>query len=281
MMLNAIQDYVTYLREVRQISYNTEISYERDLKKAAEFFEGQGIERPEDVTITALNSYLLSMERERLSPATVSRNIASMRSFFQYLQRKHIISEDPSETLRPPKVEKKKKEILSIEEVKKLLDQTNLNTDKGMRDRTMMSMLYCTGIRISEMIHLKVGNVNLSMGYVRCTEGRKERMLPVDVDMCRLLETYMGDPRTRLLKGQESEYLFSNCSGTPMSRQGFWKVMRNYADLAGIDKEITPHIMHNSFEEHMLRNDGDIHKLQIMLGHADGDLQETSMRLYS
>lgn len=129
MMLNAIQDYVTYLREVRQISYNTEISYERDLRKAAEYFDGQGILRPEDVTVTALNSYLLALERENMAPATVSRNIASMRSFFQYLQRNHVIEEDPSESLRPPKVEKKKTELLTIDEVRRLLQETNPSTD--------------------------------------------------------------------------------------------------------------------------------------------------------
>lgn len=280
-MLNAIQDYVTYLREVRQISYNTEISYERDLRKAAEYFDGQGILRPEDVTVTALNSYLLALERENMAPATVSRNIASMRSFFQYLQRNHVIEEDPSESLRPPKVEKKKTELLTIDEVRRLLQETNPSTDKGMRDRVMISMLYCTGIRISEMIHLKVGNVNLSMGYIRCTDGRKERMLPVDVDMCRLLELYMGEPRTRMLKGQNSEYLFCNCSGTPMSRQGFWKVIKSYADMAGIDKDVTPRIMHDSFEAHMIRNDGDVHQIHQQLGHMEMVPQSASSMQYS
>ena len=268
-MVNAIQEYIDYLHNVRKTSFNTEISYRRDLDKAADFFAGQGITDITRVTETNLNSYLLFLERAGMSPATVSRNIASLRSFFQYLLRKQVIAEDPSERLRPPKVEKKAPEILTAEEIRLLLKQPNEHTNKGVRDRAMLQMLCATGIRVSELVHCRVQDVNLDLGYVTCAENGRERMIPLNPETRQILAVYMESAREPLLKGNESEYLFSNCSGTRMTRQGFWKILKGYAADAGIEKDITPHTLRHSFAMHMLQNGMDIRSVQKMMGHAD------------
>ena len=278
-MINAIQEYISYLHDIRKISYNTEISYERDLKKAADYFASQEIGDLTQVTETNLNSYLLFLERDHMSPATVSRNIASLRSFYQYMLHEKKIDRDPSERLKPPKVEKKAPQILTREEGVKLLNQPNLNTDKGLRDRAMICLIYATGIRVSELVHLRVVDVNLLKGYLTCAENGRERVIPMDEMTQEAVEAYMTNARERLLKGHDSEYLFTNCSGTSMSRQGFWKVLKGYAAEAGITKDITPHTMRHSFAAHMLQQGADIRSVQQMLGHADVTTTQIYMQL--
>lgn len=268
-MINAIQEYITYLHDIRKTSYNTEISYQRDLNKAAEYFAGQKVGDLTKVTATNLNSYLLYLEKSRMSPATISRNIASLHSFFQYLVQEKRIETDPSVGLKPPKVEKKAPEILTEQEAEDLLRQPNVKTDKGLRDRAMLYMLYTTGIRVSELVHLKADDVNLKKGYVTCSEGGRTRVIPLLPQTRKALEEYMTSARKRLLRGADSEFLFSNCSGSPMSRQGFWKVLKGYASDAGISKDITPHTMRHSFAAHMLKQGTDLKSVQKMLGHAD------------
>ncbi|MEE1114536.1 MAG: tyrosine recombinase [Eubacterium sp.] len=278
-MVNAIQEYITYLHDVRKISYNTEISYKRDLNKAAEYFAEQEIDNLLEVTATNLNSYLLFLEKSNRSPATVSRNIASLRSFYQYLFRLHRIENDPTEQLRSPKVEKKAPEILTREEVLLLFSQPNENTDKGLRDRAMLRMLYATGLRVSELVHLKVGDVNREMGYVICSENGRERTIPMGDETRKAVEEYLESARGRMIRENRSEYLFCNCSGSPMSRQGFWKVLKGYAADAGIEKDITPHTLRHSFAAHMLREGADVKSVQRLLGHADISTTQMYMRL--
>ena len=268
-MINAIQEYISYLHDIRKISYNTEISYQRDLNKAAEYFAGQSVGDLTKVTATNLNSYLLYLEKSRMSPATVSRNIASLHSFFQYLVQEKRIDQDPSAGLKPPKVEKKTPEILTDAEAESILHQPNTGTDKGLRDRAMLYLLYSTGIRVSELVHLKAADVNLDKGYITCSENGRTRVIPLMPQTADALKEYLESARKRLLRGKESEYLFSNCSGSPMSRQGFWKVLKGYASDAGISKDITPHTMRHSFAAHMLQQGTDLRSVQKMLGHAD------------
>lgn len=278
-MINAIQEYITYLHNFRKTAHNTEISYERDLKKAEEYFEEQNVPDITKATETNLNSYLLYLERDHMSPATVSRNIASLRSFYQYLLRMHQIEEDPTVSLKCPKVEKKVPEILTEEEVQKLLAQPNLQTDKGLRDETMLLILYSTGIRVSELVNLKVTDLNLEIGYLTCRDNGKERSIPLNEETERMTRAYMKTARDRLLKGRESEYLFSNCSGGQMSRQGFWKILKSYTASAGITKDITPHTLRHSFAANMLRRGKDIRDLQKIMGHADIATTQMYMRL--
>ena len=268
-MINAIQDFITYLHDVKKTSYNTEISYQRDLKKAADYFAGQKVGDLTAATTTNLNSYLLYLEKSKMSPATVSRNIASLHSFYQFLLHEKKIGEDPSLGLKPPKVEKKAPEILTAGEAALLLNQPNLKTDKGLRDRAMLQLLYTTGIRVSELVHLKTEDVNLEMGHITCREGGRTRVIPLTAETRKILKNYLDSARDHLLRGKESEYLFSNCSGSQMSRQGFWKVLKGYAADAGIEKDITPHTMRHSFAAHMLQQGNDLRSVQKMLGHSD------------
>ncbi len=246
MMINAIQEYITYLHDVRRISYNTEVSYERDLRNAADYFAGMDITDMTAVSETDLQSYVLHLEQNRKSAATVSRSVASLRSFYQYLNQMHRIASDPSRNLKSPKVDRKAPEVLSAEEIRRLMEQPNSFTDKGIRDKAMLGLLYKSGIRVGELVHLKLGDVNLDKGYLICTENDKTRNIRIDSETGVLLADYMQGSRKRLLKGRESAYLFCNCAGTPLSRQGLWKVLKAYAADADLNKAITPHAVRSS-----------------------------------
>lgn len=268
-MDGTIENFVIYLHDVKKTSRNTEVSYERDLKKAAAYFRGQGIEDVSEISETNLNSYMLYLEREKFAPSTVSRSVAAMRMFFQYLVKEKRIEQDPSENLKPPRVERKAPEILSVEEVDLLLRQPDAGTAKGLRDRAMLELLYATGIRVSELVHLRNGDLHLQMGYINCCDEGKERTIPFGNAAKRALEAYLKDGKERLCPGGACEYLFTNCSGGVMSRQGFWKVLKGYVQTAGITKDITPHTLRHSFAAHLIENGADLRSVQEMLGHSD------------
>ena len=268
-MSDAIQSFIQYLHNTKKSSGNTEVSYERDLKKLDQFLREQGIDDVTQVTATNLNSYMLYMERRRFAPSTVSRSVASIRAFYQYLVKIKEISENPSESLHPPKVEKKMPEILTVEEVDLLLAQPKGNTPKGMRDRAMLELLYATGIRVSELIHLELSDVNLQLGFLTCRESGRERMVPFGSVAKKALQAYLTEARPGFVKEEDCPLLFTNCSGKVMSRQGFWKILKGYAGAAGIQADITPHTLRHSFAAHLLQNGADLKSLQEMLGHSD------------
>lgn len=269
-MENEIQNFISYLHNTKKTSGNTEVSYERDLKKMMRYFEGeQHITEVSRITETNLNSYMLYLENRHFAPSTVSRSVASMRAFFQYLTKERVIDKDPSEHLKPPKVEKKMPEVLTVREVDLLLAQPSQETPKGIRDKAMLELLYATGIRVSELIHLTWPDVNLSMGYITCRERDKERVIPFGSVARRALHHYLADARKVFVGNQETEVLFTNCSGKPMSRQGFWKILKGYAASAGIEKDITPHTLRHSFAAHLIQNGADVRSVQEMMGHSD------------
>lgn len=268
-MINAIQEFIQYLHSVKKMSHNTEISYERDLKKMAAWLKEQGIDSVNQVTATSLNSYMLYLERENLAAATVSRSVAALRAFFQYQVKENRIEEDPSSGLKPPKVEKKMPEVLTVEEVDLLLEQPDERTPKGIRDKAMLELLYATGIRVSELIHLNLSDVNMKMGYITCTEHEKDRIVPFGNTAKRALERYLKETRGILMGTHKEKVLFLNCLGGPMSRQGFWKVLKSYVKQAGITADITPHTLRHSFAIHLLQNGADLKSVQEMLGHSD------------
>lgn len=269
-MENEIQNFISYFHNTKKTSGNTEVSYERDLKKMMRYFEGeQHITEVSRITETNLNSYMLYLENRHFAPSTVSRSVASMRAFFQYLTRERVIDKDPSEHLKPPKVEKKMPEVLTVREVDLLLAQPSQETPKGIRDKAMLELLYATGIRVSELIHLTWPDVNLSMGYITCRERDKERVIPFGSVARRALHHYLADARKVFVGDQETEVLFTNCSGKPMSRQGFWKILKGYAASAGIEKDITPHTLRHSFAAHLIQNGADVRSVQEMMGHSD------------
>jgi len=268
-MINAIQEFIGYLHNTKKTSKNTEVSYERDLRKMMKYFETQGIEKVSEITVTNVNSYMLYLEREKFASSTVSRSVASMRAFFQYLVKAKVINDSPAEHLKPPKVEKKTPETLSVAQMDLLLKQPSKETPKGTRDRAMLELLYATGIRVSELITLELDNVNMQMGYITCTEIGKERIIPFGNVAKKALKNYLNNSREALLGIASCDTLFINCSGKPMSRQGFWKVLKGYAKDARITMDITPHTLRHSFATHLIQNGADLKSVQEMLGHAD------------
>ena len=264
-----IQEFIDYLHKTRGTSKNTEVSYERDLKKLEKYLTEGGFETAEQITSTVLNSYVLYMERKNFAASSISRSIASIRAFFQFLTQKYRWKENPAEKLKAPKIEKKLPDILSVEEVELLLKQPKENTAKGIRDRAMLELLYATGIRVSELISLKVKDINLKLGYLTCSSGERERVIPFGTTAKQAVEHYMEGARKILLGEQESDYLFLNCSGKSMSRQGFWKVLKGYAASAVIQQDITPHTLRHSFAAHLVQNGADLKSVQEMMGHSD------------
>ena len=268
-MTEDIKDFVVYLREVKRTSANTEMSYQRDLLQMASYLREKGITEVSKVTRTSLNSYILHLEKEGKATTTISRVLASMKAFFHYELSCGRIRRDPAELIKAPRVEKKLPTILTVEEVNCLLAQPGGEAPKEIRDKAMLELLYATGIRVSELIHLKLEDVNLNVGFITCRDGVKERTVPFGKVARQSLMDYMERARKVLLKGNESEWLFTNCSGKPMSRQGFWKIIKYYGEKAGIQADITPHTLRHSFAAHLLKSGADVHAVQAMLGHSD------------
>lgn len=264
-----MQRFVVYLEQEKNASNSTVMSYQRDLKKLFRFLGNKGVEDVQGITSTNLNSYILQMEKEGFSTSSVSRSIASIRAFCHYLLKSKTTSEDPSEVLKAPHVEKKTPEILTMEEVVLLMEQPDVQTAKGIRDKAMLELLYATGMRVSELISLKEEAVNMQMSYVICRDSGKERVIPFGKEASKALKKYFAESRSVLLKENDSEYLFTNCSGKPMSRQGFWKLIKRYASKAGITKDITPHTLRHSFGAHLVQNGADLKAVQEMMGHSD------------
>lgn len=268
-MEQEISKFILYLHDEKKTSENTEVSYQRDLRKLMHFLEQQNIFRAEGVTETNLNTYILVLEKQGMSAATVSRSIASMKAFYSYLLKQGKIEVNPAEGLKPPKVEKKVPGVLSISEMAALLESPDDRTPKGIRDRAMLELLYATGIRVTELISLKMSDLNMNMEYIVCRDREKERIIPFGREAKKALEKYLKSARQELLEQNVSEILFPNCSGTDMSRQGFWKLLKQYAKKAGIQMEITPHTLRHSFAVHLVDNGADLRVVQEMLGHSD------------
>ncbi len=264
-----INSFIAYLHNVKKMSENTELSYRRDLNKVIKYLNGQGITEIEKVTSTHLTGYVLDLEKNQFSAATISRNIASLKAFYHYLVREGIVSADVTDELHAPKIEKKIPEILSMDEVVRLLEQPSGDSAKEIRDKAMLELLYATGIRVTELITLKVTDVNLNMGYIICRDANKERIIPFGNEAKKALVRYLSGTREAMIADPASEYLFANCSGSGMSRQGFWKLIKYYAKKAGIVADITPHTLRHSFAAHLVENGADLRSVQEMLGHSD------------
>ena len=265
-----IQSFILYLHNVKKTSQNTELSYKRDLAKMQAYLEiAMDIHRIQDITTPALERYVHYLEKKQLKPATISRNIASMKALFHYLVKQGMMEEDISIPLKAPKIEKKVPEILTSEEVVRLLEQPKGDSDKEIRDKAMLELLYATGIRVTELITLKVSDVNMQMSFLICRDGDKERMIPFGHEASVALQRYLEVSREHMLMNHKVDELFVNCSGTPMSRQGFWKLIKYYAKKAGISDAITPHTLRHSFAAHLVENGADLKSVQEMLGHSD------------
>ncbi|MDF2658064.1 MAG: recombinase XerD [Paenibacillus sp.] len=265
-----IQTFIHYLSVERGLSRNTLESYSRDVTHYLEHISGLGVASIEESAKSHIVNYLLFLKQLGRAPTTVSRNIVSIRAFYQYLLRERTIAQDPSLDMEMPKLEKRLPKVMTVEEVERLLEAPETAVPGGMRDKAMLELLYATGIRVSELISLGVDDVNPAMGFVRCTGKGKERIIPLGKIAAHWLGSYTESMRPQLLRqSKDEDALFINHLGTRLTRQGFWKIIKRYAREAGIDKEITPHTLRHSFATHLLENGADLRAVQEMLGHAD------------
>ncbi len=262
-------DFLEYLKDFKQASDNTISSYRRDLTLMFRYFgERTELTDVKEITGVQLNKYIRHLENEGRAKSTISRNMASLRSYFQYLLRRQVIQKDPTEMLITPKIVKKAPEILSFAEIELLLAQPVESDDKGIRDKAMLELLYASGMRVTELIELKEEDINITMGYIHCASQKKERVIPIGQAAQLALFKYMTGSRGNMLKAEDEQTLFVNCLGASMSRQGFWKIIKGYARKAGIDNKITPHILRHSFASHLVENGADLRSVQEMLGHS-------------
>ena len=268
-MEQVMPDFITYLTNERNASKSTVSSYCRDLERMFQFLDGKGIKKTDDVTPISLNSYILYLEKEGFSISTVSRNVASMKAYFHYAFGRRLIEKDPTRTIKTPHIEKRVPGVLTQEQVTRLLEQPSRNTAKGIRDKAMLELLYATGMRVSELIAVQMEDVNFSLEYVVCRDAERLRVIPLGGKAKEALKFYLKEARDRLLCGKKGNYLFVNCQGNSMSRQGFWKNLKEYARKAGIEEDITPHTFRHSFAAHLVENGADLRDVQEMLGHSD------------
>ena len=268
-MTDYIAAYRAYLSEEKRASANTLSSYIRDLTQFQSWLITNGTADLRKVKKETINEYLLHMNHSGKSPATVTRSTASIKSFYSYMVQSGAVKTNPAKAVTAMKVERKYPEILTNREVELFLEQPKCVDEKGFRDHAMLELLYATGIRVSELIGLNVGDINLSAGFIRCRSKDKERIVPLYPAAVKALEDYVKDIRPRIIADENEQALFVNMNGERMSRQGFWKIIKYYQEKAEINKDITPHTLRHSFAAHLLENGADLRSIQEMLGHAD------------
>lgn len=267
--MNYLDQFEQYLTTEKHASENTISSYLRDIRQFTEFLTVSGIKAVERVKAQDISNFLKELQEMGKSQATVTRNIASVRSFYQFLALKGVVRTNPTANIKYTKAAKKLPQILTGSEVELLLSQPDCSTLKGYRDKAMLELLYATGIRVSELIQLNMNHINLDLGFIRCTSGTKERMIPLYPAAIKAVYDYCRLARKMLVTSKSEKALFVNLNGERMTRQGFWKLIKNYQESANIRKEITPHTLRHSFAAHLLENGADLRSIQEMLGHAD------------
>ena len=264
-----LEDFIIYLKRERGASENTLQSYGRDLRRMEDYLQEKEIREAAQIAPADLESYEAFLKDSGKSAATISRNVASIRAFFGYLTNRGILVKDPAAELRPPKVVKKTPVFLKKEEAERLLQSLPQKTPKGIRDRAMLELLYATGLRVSELLGIRLQDVNQKQHMIIIQGTGKTRVVPFDRRSGKYLNRYLNQAREALLEGGTSEFLFVNCQGGPMSRQGFWKLIKRYGREAGIATELTPHVMRHSFAVQALAEGEDLQRLQTILGHSD------------
>lgn len=266
---NNLLEFEKYLIYVRELSNNTVESYIRDLNQYIEYLKINQ-SNVHEANQTLILTYLMQLQKDNKSTATISRNIASIRNLYQFLLNEGLIKRDPTINLKTPKQEKITPNTLTAKEVDMLLSQPDDETTKGYRDKTMLELLYSTGIKVSELIGLNIDDISIPMEYIYCSRGTSnERVVPVGKVAIDIIKIYLDEYRDKFVKDKDEKSLFLNFQGRRLTRQGFWKIIKYYAKSLDIDKKITPHTLRHSFAVHLLENGADLKSVQEILGHAD------------
>lgn len=265
-----LDEFLNYLLVERGLSRNTHDSYSGDMKKYLTFLHDRNIKDISETSDVTISLFLASLKRASLSHRTVARILSSIKMFYKYLADTRHITSNPALTLETPKGAVTLPHVLSIDEVDLLLQQPGRSTPQGLRDAALLELLYATGLRVSELVSLRLNDLNLEAGYlIAFGKGSKERVVPIGEVAQNVMIEYLQKARTRLLGRNHSSYLFTARKGKPLTRQGFWKIIKKHAQAAGIAKNITPHTLRHSFASHLLERGADLRSVQIMLGHAD------------
>lgn len=267
-MERQLKQFFDFLENDKKLSENTLQSYKRDLKQFRKYLESYGLHynrvKEED-----MENYIKELQEQGKKASSISRCIASIRSFYQFVLKHKKIKNDPTAHLQSPKIEKRVPSVLTSKEVELLLKQPNNEDLKGMRDKAMLEFAYATGMRVTEIISLDVDDINLEEGYAICKGTNKQRIIPLGSLCLKALKAYLEEARDILIKNDEERALFVNINGGRLTRQGFWKIIKYYKDQAHITKDITPHVLRHSFATHLLQNGADLKAIQTMLGHSD------------
>ncbi|MDR1560709.1 MAG: tyrosine recombinase [Clostridiales bacterium] len=268
-MKKEIDGYIQFLIDYRHAPYNTLMSYERDLRHFREFMDNRGQTVLRAVKTDDIKAYLQYQQESGMAASSVSRSIAAIHSFFKYCLYHGLNSTDPSAAVTTPKQRRRTPEILSPDEVNILLEQPKAYNFKGKRDRAMLETLYATGIRVSELVNLTVDNVDICKKNICCVTDKGARDIPVSDKAMDALADYMQSARTHMLKATNEKILFVNCNGVPMTRQGFWKIVKEYAKTANVKHAISPHMLRHSFAAHQLASGADLRTVKKLMGHSD------------
>ena len=267
-MEKQIKLFLGFLQDDKKLSENTLQSYKRDIMQYEQYLDNNNI-KYDKVNKEEIDNYMKHLNEIGKKSSTISRNLATIRSFYQYLLKSKKIKNDPTMNIESPKIEKKAPSILTSQEVELLLSQPKDVDLKGIRDKAMLEFAYATGMRVTEIISLDLDDVNLEEGIVVCRNGVKKRNIPLGQISLKALKEYIEDARPILIKNENDKALFVNINGKRLTRQGFWKIVKYYKEQAHIAKDITPHVLRHSFATHLLQNGADLKAIQTMLGHSD------------
>ena len=265
-----IEQFIDYLKNEKKLAANSLDAYGRDIRDFQQFLSSRGVEDLTGAARDDVTAYLNKLKADGRSPSTLNRKMASIRTFYNYLQDTGVTHENPARGVKTPRVERKELEYLSIKDIDRLLESPD-DSLKGRRDRAILEVLYATGIKVSELIDANLEDVNFRMGFITCYgESRRTRIIPMGRPARAALEDYVYEVRDQLLgENKEETALFVNYYGKRLTRQGLWKVLKEYGEKSGIKQKLTPNTLRNSFAVHMLRNGADLKSLQELMGHED------------
>lgn len=269
-MTALIDRFLNYLLVEKGLSPSTLESYSSDLQRFAEFMDRNGRRGVSEEDTALLLKHLIQLRQEGLGARSRARHLVALRGFYRFLVQEKLLALDPAKLLDLPKTTLKLPDVLGVEEVRRLLNAPDARSPQGIRDSAMLEILYAAGLRVSELVHLKIQDVHLDAGFVRVLgKGSKERIVPIGQYARERILFYLEHGRGRLAGEHTSSYLFVARAGRPMTRQAFWKLLRRYAAKAGLIKTVTPHSLRHSFASHLLEGGADLRAVQLMLGHAD------------